>query len=210
MAPSLLLIILNTIERWKTYTRHKWIIPMKQIVLNTLDKPEIRKIAFGFGTIYINALSFESVKEAIKKDKIKVEYKSSLGANTAKYRYTANTLFLGFKDTGGSTDREALIVHECVHAIFDIAGKTMLVKQSEAAAYVTQVLYFYYRNESVILAGSTPTFKDPILKAAWDVAMIARRRSNITEKEVAPLYTAISKHSLYKNNYNNDEKYDGV
>ena len=163
---------------------------MKQIVLNTLDKLEIRKIAFGFGTIYINALSFESVKEAIKKDKIKVEYKSSLGANTAKYRYTANTLFLGFKDTGGSTDREALIVHECVHAIFDIAGKTMLVKQSEAAAYVTQVLYFYYRNESAILAGSTPTFKDPILKAAWDVAMIARRRSNITEKEVAPLYTA--------------------
>lgn len=183
---------------------------MKKVVLDTLNKPEIRKMAFGFGSIYINAAAFEPVKTAIKDGKIEVKHKASLGANVAVYRYTSNILFLGFKSTSGNTDREALIVHECTHAACDVKGKKMLVKQSEAVAYVAQVLYFYYRNEAAINAGSKPTFAHPILKAAWDVAMIARRRSNITDKEVAPLYEAIVKHPLYKNRHNKDEKYDGV
>lgn len=183
---------------------------MQQVVIDTLDRPEIRKIAFGVGAIYVNALSFEPVKQAITGGKIKVEHKSSIGPYGAKYRYTANTLFLGFSSTGGNADREALIVHECVHAFLDIAAKTVLVKQSEAAAYVAQILYFYYRNEAALSGGQKPTFRDPVLKAAWDVAMIARRKSNLTEAEVQPLYDAIAKHDLYKHSHSKDETYDGV
>jgi len=180
------------------------------MVIDTLSRSEIRRMAFGFASVYINAMAFEPVIKAVKDGKIKVQHKASLGSQGGVYRYTANTLFLGFTATAGSSDREALIVHECTHAACDVKKKTITVKVSEAIAYVAQVLYFYYRNEAAIKKGAKPTFKNPILKAAWDVAMIARHRSSITDKEAQPLYQAIAAHPLYKGRHDKDEKYDGV
>ncbi len=183
---------------------------MKKTVTDVLNKPAIRKIAFSFGSIYINASRFASVATAIGNDKITVRYKSSLGSKNGSYVYTANKLLLGFKKTKGDGDREALIVHECVHAAFDITGTAIIVKHSEAAAYIAQCVYFYYQNEGLFTSGGSISFSNPILKAAWKVAMITKKRSRIKNSEMAPLYLAISKHSLYKKSYNKTDNYDGV
>jgi len=107
-------------------------------------------------------------------------------------------------------DKEALVIHECTHAACDIAGKTVVVSHSEAAAYVAQCLYFYYINEAALASGKTPTFNDPILKAAWDVATIARQNSSLSNQDIATLIAEISKHPTYKDRATQDVNYDGV
>jgi hypothetical protein len=183
---------------------------MKTMVLDTLDRPAIRQFAFGFANLYINALLFEEVKNAIKNDKITVTHSSKMSSLDAKYVYKKNKLVLGFKKTGGNTDREALIVHECVHALLDIQMKLVSVQQSEAAAYIAQCLYYYYRNEEAFQGGAEATFGDPLLQAAWGVSAKCRKNSSVKDADLQPLYAAISTHSKYKDRYADTEGFDGV
>jgi len=177
-------------------------------VVKVLTKAETGKIKFSLGVISIDSNSYKQVKTNIDNGKIKVVYDSKLGKNAAKYRYTHNTLFLGFQlaDTG---DREALIIHECTHAVCDIAKKALLVSQSEAAAYVAQCLYFYYLNEAALAKGTVqPTFKSGILQAAWDVATKARQNSSLSDKDTEKLIAEIAKDPAYKSKQS--YAYDGV
>jgi len=183
---------------------------MKNMIITVLSKPEVAKIKFSFGAISINSTSFRNVKNAVTTGKITVSYNAKLGAGRATYRYTHNTLFAGFKATAGIADREALLVHECTHAASDIAGKKMLVKESEAAAYIAQCLYFYYKNEKAIKAGATPTFKNNILKSTWSIAMKAVGNSSLSAADVKPLMDAISKHPLYLKRHSAKVIYDGI
>jgi hypothetical protein len=175
---------------------------------NVLTKVETGKIKFSLGAISIDANSYKQVKTNIDNGKIKVVYSNKIGAD-AKYRYTSNTLSLGFQVVDTS-DKEALIIHECTHAACDIAGKALLVTHSEAAAYVAQCLYFYYINETALANGNTPTFKLPILQAAWDVATKARQNSSLSNKDIEKLLAEIAKHPMYKDRATQDENYDGV
>ncbi len=183
---------------------------MKNMAIIILSKPEVAKINFSFGGMNIAPKSFQQVKSAITGNKITISHDAKLGFGQAKYRYTHNTLFTGFKTTGGNTDLEALLVHECVHAACDIAGKKMLVNQSEAAAYLAQCLYFYYMNEAAIKGGATPTFKNSILKAAWPIAIKAVSNSALSTSDVQPLLTAVSKHPTYLRRHANQVIYDGI
>lgn len=183
---------------------------MKQMILDTLERPEIRQMAYGFGTVYINAMNFEGVKQALDDGKISAKYSSKLPANSAKYVYTDNKYVLGFRQLRGDSNREAVIVHESVHAIFDVEVKPLAVKDSEAAAYIAQSLFYYFRNRDALANGNTVTFKDPILKAAWDVSKLCRHRSKLTDAEMQPLFDAIAAHKLYKDSHEDTADYDGV
>lgn len=93
----------------------------------------------------------------------------------------------------------------------DITGKTLLVKYSEAAAYVAQCLYFYYANEPAF-AVQTPTFGNKVLQAAWDLATLVRNTKNgiLTMADIAGLLKEISANPLYKKTADTDAKYNGV
>lgn len=183
---------------------------MQQMILDTLERPEIRQMAYGFGTVYINAMNFEGVKQALNAKKISVKHSEKMSATRAKYIYTHNKYVLGFRHLSGSADREASIVHESVHAIFDVEVKPLTVRESEAAAYLAQCLFYYFRNRDALANGNTMTFKDPILKAAWGVSKLCRHRSMLTDGEMQPLFDAIAAHKLYRDNYDDTDDYDGV
>ena len=183
---------------------------MKDMVLNLLSRAEVTRIRFSFGAIQINASFFQSVRNAIAADRIQVVHNPSIGAGLAIYRYTHNTLFLGFRTIAGNTDREALIVHECTHAAFDISGRRMPVQESEAAAYIAQCLYFYYKHEQAFQAGRNPTFRRAILRAAWSIAMQARTQPNLSSDDLQPLLTAIRNDPFYRRRHDRQVPYDGV
>ncbi len=183
---------------------------MKTMVTSLLSKSVVKKIKFKSGSISIDSQSFQQVKTKINGGNIKIVYKAKLGGKKAIYRYTHNTLFVGFQATGGNADREALLVHECTHAALDIAGKKMLVKQSEAAAYIAQCLYFYYKNEAAIKKGSKPQFANALLREAWKVAMKAVHNSTLNNTDIQPLLTAVANHPLYKKRHSKQVEYDGV
>lgn len=183
---------------------------MKTMVTAVLAKPEVTKISFSYGGVKVDSNGFKRVISSINSNKIKVQHNARLGSKKGIYRYTHNTLFLGFKATGGDADREALIVHECVHAISDIAGTKMLVSKSEAVAYIAQCLYFYYKNETAIKSGQKPTFKVKVLQKAWDAAMKAVQNGSLTNADVKPLLDEIAKHPTYRSRHSKDVLYDGV
>ena len=179
-------------------------------VSNLMAKAETGKIKFTLAGIAIDSTSYKAVKDCVDNAKIKVSYDATLGANAAKYRYTHNTLFLGFQPVTGQ-DKEALVVHECTHAACDIAKKSLLVSNSEAAAYVAQSLYFFYMNEKVLADGKVkPTFKSGILQAAWDVATQARATPSLTNEHIKKLLEEIAKDAAYKDRYTKNDDFDGV
>ena len=183
---------------------------LKTQVSNVLAKAETSKINFSLPTIAIGSNSYKDVKTNIDSGKITVAYDIKVGANAAKYRYTANTLFLGFSLVDNA-DKEALIIHECTHAACDIAKKTLLISHSEAAAYVAQCLYFYYLNEKALSTGKQPTFKSGILQAAWDASTKARNNNgSLSAKDIEKLISEIVKNPTYKDGNTKSETYDGV
>ncbi|MEO1017261.1 MAG: hypothetical protein AAFY56_06150 [Pseudomonadota bacterium] len=184
---------------------------MKQLVTNVLSRDEVSKIDFIAANIKVSSLGFNAVKKGINDNKIKVRYSSKLPRNTARYNYTKNRLSLNFRTLQDDHNREALIVHECVHAICDIAGNKLLVAHGEAAAYIAQAQYFYYRNQDALDDGSmSMEFSMKILDEAWDLAAQARENSTLSEDDLTPLIKAISKHPLYRKRHDKHDHCDGI
>jgi len=188
---------------------------MVDMVTTVLTLPTTQRIVFTFGAVIVNSVSFGLVVTAIANGRISIVTNPRLGAGFAKYRYspgpTGNRFIFGFASTAGSADREALIVHEAVHAAFDVAVSPMMVKQSEAAAYIAQCLYFYYKHEADFVAGRiAATFAHPMLQAAWPVSQRVLVNPNLTDADVAPLLAVIASHSLYSARADLTDEYDGV
>ena len=185
---------------------------MEDMVFAVLDSPITKsKIAFRVGMIFIGPSYYSRVQDAFRDGAIELRYSDRL-RNKAKYRPGKNRLTVGFRETKGKPDREALLLHELTHVAHDIRGIPRLVLHSEASAYIAQALYFYYRNESVLKAGHmAPSFGDKILSAAWDVSKLARKKPSVlSDSDAKPLFNAIKKHGAYKNSYNQDYEFDGV
>lgn len=184
---------------------------MENMVCGVLARPEVAKIKFTLGPVSISSHSFKQVEDNILNGKIKVVFTPKLPANNGKYRYTHNTLFLGFMAAGDNIDKQALIIHECTHAAMDIVGKALMVSHCEAAAYVAQCLFFYYVNEVELSEpGVKPTFQSAILQEAWKVAEKARTDEVLSEEDIDQLLKEIARHPLYKTRHSKHEAYDGV
>lgn len=179
-------------------------------VSDLMISPLTAKVKLSFPSVSIDATSYKGVRAAIDGGKITVVHNAELGSKKARYRYTHNKIMVGFSSIT-TVDQSALLVHECTHAVFDIAGKALQVMRSEAAAYVAQCLYYYYANEAVLSSGKGKVnFPDPVLSAAWDVAAKARSNSSLSDDDLKTLFAEIAKSKNYKDRYDKDEPYDGV
>lgn len=179
-------------------------------VSDLMISPLTGKVKFSFPSVSIDSTSYKEVKTAIDGGKITVVHDPKLGSRNARYRYTHNKILVGFSSIT-TPDQSALLVHECTHAVFDIAGKGLVVKRSEAAGYIAHCLYYYYANEAVLSSGKAKVnFPDPVLSAAWDVAAKARVNSSLTDDDLKALFAEIAKSDTYKDRYDKDEPYDGV
>lgn len=183
---------------------------MKQLVTQVLSRDEIKKIDFTAVGMKVSPIGFSAVKTRIDAGKIEVQYSRRLARHTAQYVHTHNRMLLSFRSLDDDPDREALIVHECVHAIADIAGKKQLVAHSEASAYVAQCLYYYYRSEKDIKDGMMIAFDDRLLKTAWQAAATARTKGTLTDADLEPLLKAIARDGMYRRKHKDFNQYDGV
>ncbi len=184
---------------------------LRTLVRSVLAKPEVKKIDFTLGGLRVGPPSFSLVSEGILNARIDVTHDAKLGGGAAKYRYHENKLVLGFDASGVTADNEALIVHECVHIAGDLSVVAVKVGMDEAAAYVAQCLYFFYKNEKLLSEpGISPTFADPILKEAWQVATKARRSKVLVDDDLEALLKAIAEHHLYSHTHSVMRHYDGA
>jgi hypothetical protein len=85
-------------------------------------------------------MTFQRVARAVENGTIKVKISNAFAAGVgALYHPDTNTI-----ETPPVIGRvnEGLLLHECVHASFDLARTDLLAVDDEAAAYVTDALFF--------------------------------------------------------------------
>lgn len=128
---------------------------VKEQMLGILRNSETRRIDFSFsGTggsrITVDQTTFRRVADALEHDRIAIvenrfstdiamySARADSGSGTA-----ANTFYLG-RNPRWSRTFNALIVHESVHASFDLTRTTIPWVDNEAAAYIAQG--YYLRN----------------------------------------------------------------
>lgn len=183
---------------------------MKDVVIDTLGLPAASQFTFSFGPINVGPLTFTPVVAALQADKITAVHDAKLPNGVAVYSYKHNRYRLGFDAANGNADRQAVIVHESVHAALDILATPVTVKVSEAAAYIAQCLFYYYSNQSAFQGGKAPSFANGTLRAAWGVAMGALKTPALTDADLAPLYTALGSDPLYRGRLDKSDAFDGV
>jgi hypothetical protein len=157
-----------------------------RMVKNTLTDSDTQKIKpFSFKGIGFDVKTFPVLKNYINQGKIKVEYDSTK-AGSAEYDYKTNIIYVGFRILPSYTET-ALVVHECVHAVYDVVGQKMSVAVSEAIAYIVQSQYVY--------ANAGPG---------------KRLMSKNSSKDKTNLISAISGHPFYAKDAKSDAGFDGV
>ncbi len=128
---------------------------IKEQMLGVLRGSEAQRIRFSFAgstgiTIAVDGSSFRRVANAIEEDTIHI-VEANVPAGRAKYSAwnnpakdeAANTFYIG---AGPRWSRafDALLVHESVHASFDLTRASLPWLDNEIAAYIAQG--YYLRN----------------------------------------------------------------
>ena len=134
---------------------------MKQLVIDTLKNSHMQKIGFTYvGTtgfaFRIMPGDFTTVALAVQYDNIHVQ-QGGAPAGMARYSIRndgasqANTFYLGANNTS-QTVYESVLVHESVHAAFDLKGIWMPWLDNEVLAYIAQGFYILSAGEDAGLS----------------------------------------------------------
>jgi hypothetical protein len=114
----------------------------RQRVVNILRGPEASRIRFTFptdsGTITIAQYVFLRVARAIEGRKVGVTVRNDYAPGIGSYRQPNN---LWVPPVIGRLD-EGAVLHECIHAYFDLAKTEITALDEEAAGFVVDALYF--------------------------------------------------------------------
>lgn len=120
---------------------------LKEQMLSILRGGEARRIRFTFTgttglTISVDAGSFLRVAQAITNDRIHLN-QGGVAQGWANYDARTNTFNVG-RGEEWSRAYNALLIHESVHASFDLTSATLPWLDNEVAAYIAQG--YYLRN----------------------------------------------------------------
>lgn len=181
----------------------------KETVTSILRASDAQKIkSFAFSGIGFDAKTFPVLAGFIDRGQIKVEYDSGKDGS-AEYDYATNTIYLGFRFALSYTER-ALVVHECVHAVYDVAKTKMSVAVSEAIAYIVQSQFIYANAGPGKRLSSKNPKKDAVFKYAWDLAAKIQEGKPVSQLDKNNLIAVISEHPFYAKNAMADAGFDGV
>lgn len=181
----------------------------KRMVKSVLNDSDTQKIkSFSFSGIGFDPRTFTVLAGFIDRDEIKVEYNSSLNGS-AEYDYKTNTIFVGFR-FAGTYSNTALVVHECVHAVYDVAKTKMSVAISEAIAYIVQSQYVYANAGPGKRLSSKNPQKDAVFQQSWMIAASIQEGKPLTMLDKNNLISAVSAHPLYAKDAKSDAGFDGV
>jgi hypothetical protein len=110
-------------------TKHKEIAMandrLRQTIIGTVSMPEVQKINFHCGSRTVNGHIFNLVADRLRKNKIDIDVDPGEldDATEARYLSGDHHTFIFRSPFFGATDSEqAVIVHESVHAGFDVLG----------------------------------------------------------------------------------------
>ncbi len=187
---------------------------LTDMIIAVLSTDAAQRIHFSYSGGLVTGRGFGKVVGALVEGKITPIYAPQLGIEKAFYDPGGDNFYLGFKTLGARSGvLEGLILHECVHALFDIERLHMYVEQSEAAAYVAQALYIHGLNPGAYDAGAPCPFTEGPPVAAWQVIRgRAGKCFELKDADCTDLVQAMKDEPKvdYKHRFGTFESYDGV
>ena len=106
--------------------------------------------------------------------------------------------------------KDALIVHECTHAVYDVAKTKMSTAISEAIAYIVQCQYLLVKRGDGKRLTSPSKAKDLVFELAWKMAAKIQQGAKPSLSEQNALQAAMAQHPYYMANAAGDAGFDGV
>jgi len=202
--------------------------PLESTVANLLMNSITSSIRFrvetdrGFELRYSGAL-LAQVAQAINDRRIQVRIDQRLGPSQnalaalispaqlfAAYNNREDTFFLADGQVN-TVAREALIVHEAVHALNDLRSSPQIVGDDESAAYVAQAMYLLRSGMTapaiLALVGRTDIH---IFSNAVNIALQVLRGRTPNRREWIQLVTAIGAHPAYRGRLHSVVSYNGL
>jgi hypothetical protein len=193
---------------------------LRERVLHLLHSPAASRIYFTLGDIVFNSIGFSLVAGAIAlkgsgKSKGKgidvraVDMKGGLVASY--YRKNRNRLCVPSWAYGTTPEERHSLIHESVHAYFDLLKRNTNAVNEEAVAYVAGLLFHIYDTTG----NGTPVQpswakKDNVHKEAWALAekLVTTKSTVLTWYEVFDLRNAIRTDPVYLADDPNDPNDD--
>jgi hypothetical protein len=178
---------------------------MADFMVRVLESSDAQRISFTFVgksglQIPIDGGRFSRVARAIRDGTIKVAYPAPTGPYSAFYNAKSNTFAITEGAPISSRMFTALVVHESVHAAFDLNKSVLTVFESEAVAYVAQG--FYLRNSGYSGKIAAATNEDGPVYIGFQVAKTVspqNRVVNFDDTWVQELHTDLAQRRGYAN-----------
>ncbi|MEX2188853.1 MAG: hypothetical protein WD875_18740 [Pirellulales bacterium] len=196
----------------------------KQLVLDTLNKDVMKKVDF-----YISGLKFGCNPESLKQVKLRVQFDDirvyerngtaawamsmmgiiDLPSDAAYFR---NHDLMVIKAASNDIYHQAIIVHECTHAMLDMFGSKgsplkVTTARSEAMAYIAQAVFakasyaaIGFPDKAIIFEDSSDTFLQQVFDKAWEIAgKILGGSKRVDDTDLTTLLGLIPKTKTYMN-----------
>lgn len=176
-----------------SYTLEKSII---QVLIDNYTA-QIKPIIYG--SCIIEAKDFKTIAYLVKLGKIDV-YRINTDDPEGKllpsaYVSKKNRFEFRFKKAN-TTEQTALVIHEAAHAIMDMKKHSLMIKESEAIAYILQCQYAMMANPygGPLVGESGGTLK---FEKAWSAAETLRSQGSLSVQAIKQVGEAIAKDPWY-------------
>jgi hypothetical protein len=128
---------------------------MDKLITKILQSSETKRINFSFtgksgAAVNVDGSNFATVVAALKDGTITIDNSRSIPDGTAQYQSRGNIFRFAKSLETWSRAFDALVVHESVHAYFDLTRVKMAWIDNELAGYIAQG--FYLRNSGFPIA----------------------------------------------------------
>jgi hypothetical protein len=189
---------------------------LRQTIIGAVSGPEAQRILFHCGSRTVNAHILNLVVDRLRKKKIHIDVDPDEldDATEARYRSSDHTFIFRSPFFGATDAEQAVIVHETVHAGFDVIGDGAHFKRidNEPSAYLA---------ESFFLLNSGFSF-DQIrhvlaLRLAFSIAlnMQSKKQSSVSMDDLLLLRngvarTQITNHDKDTRRGTDKDKYRGI
>lgn len=134
-----------------------------QAMARVLRSTACRKIDFYVGSFHVDGAGFELVAKALDSGRIKVKIDDPFEDGGATYEVRHNTIVVTSADICGTALGREFVVHECVHALYDIRKALLDPVTGEATSYVTGALFNGYALRDFVTGGGGGRFNGTVL-----------------------------------------------
>jgi hypothetical protein len=172
------------------------------LIQRVMAEPNLSKITFQCGTRYVDKSLFVSVSNMVARGRIKVlSFPVAFSPDLRAGYDSAHDLFGLRDDIGMDLASRSIIVHESVHAGFDIIGHGQNYSRAdnEPAAFIAEALYLLATDRSVYDRRRRDNSNSALQNLAFDIALNkmqhSKQKSYVEVDELLQLRTAAFSYS---------------